>query len=149
MSSEPNSTSPLFGTYIDLLYNTGGANYSDDIHLGYDVCAIFLWPDNLYDNTILRGQSDNGSCYQTFDDNCANALMNAAQGYATWIDHASPLPNSNLTAESLPTVCSDIRDQMAAKLPDECQAFINTTGPTNYVATDYFCTQCSPCCALY
>lgn len=63
------------------------------------------------------------------DSGCVNALQRQLQaialGYvATWTDN-SPAP-SNLSAGSLPRVCSDIQNDFAAKnaVPHQCAKFV-------------------------
>ena len=105
-------------------YATGGANYSDDYALGYDVCA-FTFP-SYSTNTLWRAQSDTGNCYATFDEECVSALESAASGYANdLINNATPSPNSNLTASHLPRVCYDIAQALEQSFPSECQKFMN------------------------
>lgn len=118
------SSSIVVSTWI----NTAGANYSDDFGLGYDVCAFNIQPFPY--NNQLRAQSDNGSCYEMFDQSCVGALNSAAENYALQLtSNPSPPPNSNLTSTSLPTVCNDIATMMSSALPKECSEYFfdNTT----------------------
>lgn len=107
-------------------YATGGANYSDDLSLGYDVCAFtFL---TYSDNTLLRAQADTGNCLATFDSECVSDLESAASGYADGlISNATPSPNSNLTAGSLPTVCYEIAQSIENNFPSSCGKFMNSS----------------------
>lgn len=105
-------------------YATGGANYSDDYALGYDICA-FTFP-TYSTNTLWRGQSDTGDCFATFDADCVRALESAASGYANeMIANATPNPNSNLTADNLGRVCYDLGQTLENNFPSECQKYMN------------------------
>lgn len=106
---------------VGLWYNTGGANYSDDLALTYDVCAIGGMP--LNDNAVARGQTDNGTCLSALDQPCVSAIKTAVQKYSVWLTTPSPGPNSNLTSTSLPTVCTDIANMLRDNFPKECSYF--------------------------
>lgn len=80
-------------------------------------------------NLIRRAQSDSGNCSAMLDDACVTALQKQLQtiamGYvATWTDN-SPAP-SNLSAGSLPRVCSDIRADFTndGAVPDACVKYV-------------------------
>ncbi|KAK5173769.1 uncharacterized protein LTR77_002450 [Saxophila tyrrhenica] len=107
-----------------LWYNTGGANYSNDDDLGYDVCVFVTnTPD---ENTYLRGQSDPGDCSSTLNAECNAALTNMANSLALGlISNATPPPNSNLTEGSLSRVCYEIGNTIQNNFPDECNVFYN------------------------
>ena len=107
-------------------YATGGANYSDDLALGYDVCAFTL--PTYSTNTLYRAQSDTGNCFATFDSDCVSALESAASSYADGlISNATPPPNSNLTADTLSRVCYDIGQTIEQNFPSECQKYMNNS----------------------
>lgn len=113
-------------TKLEIWYDSGGANYSDDLALGYDVCSIIL-PD-ITNNTLLRGQSDNGTCLSTFDASCVQALQAITEQLAnTLVQNPTPLPHSNLTAASLPNVCDDITTSLMAGFPRECSPFFGNS----------------------
>ena len=95
--------------------------------LGYSGCSLFM--GGFSQNLIRRAQSDSGNCTQMLDNACVAALQSQletlAMGYvATWTDN-SPAP-SNLTAGSLPRVCSDIRTDITNDnaVPDACAQFV-------------------------
>ena len=107
-------------------YNTGGANYSDDLGLGYDVCAFTIGV--IAANTLLRGQTDSGNCVATFDKDCVSAIESAASSYALGlVMNGTPPPHSNLTANSLDRVCYDIANSIQSNFPSECQKYMNQT----------------------
>jgi hypothetical protein len=107
-------------------YATGGANYSDDLALGYDVCA-FTFP-TYYLNTLYRAQSDSGNCFTAFDRDCVSALESAASSYADGLVlNATPPPNSNLSAGALSRVCYDIGQSLEQNFPSECQKYMNNS----------------------
>lgn len=102
---------------------------SDDFGLGYDVCEIQMGGTGfLLNNTIYRGQSDNGSCLSTLDQPCIDAIEQLTEERALeLVLDPTPLPNSNLTIDSLPTVCDDIANTLKANWPRECRYFFNAT----------------------
>lgn len=109
-----------------LWYNTGGANYSDDFGLGYDVCAFTIGA--IATNTLWRSQTDSGNCVATFDRDCVSALESAASGYALGlISNGTPPPNSNLTAGSLDHICYDVANAIQSDFPSECKKYMNDT----------------------
>lgn len=96
-------------------------------NLDYSGCTLFM--GGLSQNLIRRAQSDPGNCSETLDNACVTALQNQleslAMGYvATWTDN-SPAP-SNLTAGSLPRVCTDIKTDFTNDnaVPDACAQFV-------------------------
>ncbi|EME78470.1 uncharacterized protein MYCFIDRAFT_178616 [Pseudocercospora fijiensis CIRAD86] len=100
---EPNTSRLQLTTWL----NPRGANYSDDFGLGYDVCGMAIGP--FPNNTLYRAQSDNGSCYSVLDETCVNDIKILAQQFALELTlNPTPYPNSNLTVDSISTVCSDI-----------------------------------------
>ncbi|KAM0715167.1 hypothetical protein Q7P37_009632 [Cladosporium fusiforme] len=108
--------------------DTGGQNYSDSLDLGYDVCAMTFEPAGVLNNTDARSQYDNGSCLATFDTDCVTALRQQSEDLAFQLTgFPTPLPDSNLTADSLPTVCDSIGQSMSSALPKECKPYINET----------------------
>ena len=107
-------------------YNTGGLNYSDSLSLGYDVCAIYLEPLGILNNTDKRAQYDTGSCLAAFDEDCVTALQLQSQDFALQlVGSPTALPNSNLTADSLPSVCDRIAEMMTSALPKQCSPYVN------------------------
>lgn len=109
-----------------LWYFTGGLNYSDSLSLGYDVCAIYLEPLGILENTDLRAQHDNGSCLAAFDADCVAALEQQSEDFALQlVGFPTALPNSNLTADSLPGVCASLAQMMTSALPKQCKPYMN------------------------
>jgi hypothetical protein len=107
-------------------YNTGGLNYSDSLNLGYDVCAIYLEPLGILNNTDMRAQHDNGSCLTAFDGDCVTALQQQSEDFALQlVGSPTALPNSNLTADSLPSVCDSLAQMMTSALPKECIPYMD------------------------
>lgn len=124
VTQNPNDSRIQASTWI----STNGANFSDDFQLGYDVCGLSFGP--LFDNTIRRGQDDDGSCLQTFDEACVGAIKYAVSNFAVELTlNPTPPPNSNLTSSSLPTVCNDIGQMLTSALPTikECKPFFNSS----------------------
>nr|POF25863.1 hypothetical protein CFP56_74948 [Quercus suber] len=134
----PNAASELSAS-VGAWYDTNGANYADDIHLGYDVCALALGFANPY--AVYRGQSDNGTCLATFDAPCINALKTAASTYAEWLVGGNHGTQTNITDTSLPLICNDIATMIAANIPEECSAYFDEPlaigGPLTTVDDDY------------
>lgn len=107
-------------------YDTGGLDYSDSLSLGYDVCAIYLEPAGILNNTDMRAQRDNGSCLTAFDADCVVALKLRSEDFALQlVGSPTALPNSNLTADSLPSVCDKLAQMMTSALPKECMPYLN------------------------
>lgn len=107
-------------------YFTGGVNYSDSLSLGYDVCAIFLEPLGILENTDMRAQYDNGSCLTAFDADCVSALQQQSEDFALQlVGSPTALPDSNLTADSLPSVCDSLAQMMTSALPNQCRPYMN------------------------
>lgn len=107
-------------------YFTGGVNYSDSLNLGYDVCAIYLEPLGILNNTDMRAQHDNGSCLTAFDGDCVTALQQQSEDFALQlVGSPTALPNSNLTADSLPGVCESLAEMMTSALPNQCKPYMN------------------------
>nr|POE89858.1 hypothetical protein CFP56_20327 [Quercus suber] len=117
-----NESSALSST-LSAWYNTNGADYSDDIDLGYDVCAIAIAPLNY--NAMLRGQHDNGSCLLTMDQNCVDALKSLTSQHADWLAAGNTGPQLNLTNTSLPGICNDLGAMLTANFPTECSYFFD------------------------
>ncbi|SMR46858.1 unnamed protein product [Zymoseptoria tritici ST99CH_1A5] len=87
-------------------FNPRGADYADDFQLGYDVCAFAL--QTVTDEVRCRGQSENGSCYDTFDEQCINAIKSEAEQYALSLtQYPTPPPTSNLTWTSIGPPCAE------------------------------------------
>jgi hypothetical protein len=118
----PRDTTASYSFWLD----TGGANYSDSLNLGYDVCAIYIDPWGIRDNTDSRAKYDNGTCLAALDAECVEALRDQSQDFAyQLVGSPTPLPNSNLTADSLPGVCDTIAKKMASAFPKQCTPFID------------------------
>ncbi|KAF7196660.1 hypothetical protein HII31_02030 [Pseudocercospora fuligena] len=114
--------------------NPRGANYSDDFGLGYDVCGMAFGP--IPNNTQYRAQSDNGSCYSMLDEACVDDIKTLAQQFALELTlNPTPYPNSNLTVDSISTVCSDIAANLTSNLPKSCK---------NYFEDDTTVTEATP-----
>lgn len=108
-----------------LWYNTGGLDYSNSLELGYDVCAISLSPRGIYNDTNLRARHDDGSCQAAFDSECVVALKQQSQDIAMQlVGEPTALPESNLTANSLPGVCNTLAQTMMSTLPEKCRPYI-------------------------
>lgn len=136
-------------------YDSGGSNYSDSLGLGYDVCAITFLPHSVYNNTNARAQYDDGSCLAAFNSDCVDALRQQSQDIAfQLVGNPSPLPDSNLTATSLPEVCDKLAQAMSPALPQSCKPFMNETRydvagqalTTNYESSGlFFGAAVDPC----
>lgn len=135
-------------------FNTGGPDYSVGLDLGYDVCAFLLYR-GLNDNTHHRSQYDNGSCLATLDSDCIDALQRSAEDLAMQlVSDPTPLPNSNLTADSFPGVCESIAASMTRTFPKQCEPYIDPTAydpgvaglTTNYNRTGLFYGAPNPRC---
>jgi hypothetical protein len=113
----------------NLWYSTGGQNYSDDLALGYDVCAYYI--GNLPLSTVELGQDDPGDCSTTFSDHCRTAILDrAAESAYKWVSYASQPPYSNLSTGVLSTICSYIIGDFGDNgftYPKECSQ--DTWGP--------------------
>lgn len=113
-------------TELSLWFLPNGANLTNNFKLGFDMC--YFWISDATINTLQRGQSDNGSCSQTLDSACVQDVNNLAQKVAIdLVANPSPGPNSNLTTNSLPTVCSDMAKIMTQNFPKSCEVFFNGT----------------------
>jgi hypothetical protein len=107
-------------------------------NLDYSGCTLFM--GGLSQNLIRRAQSDSGNCSETLDNACVTALQNElesiAMGYVATNTDNSPAPG-NLSAGSLPRVCSDIATDFTNDnaVPDACAQFV---GPkkTRYDGVD-------------
>jgi hypothetical protein len=109
-------------TELSLWFNTNGGNYSDNFALGWDACYFWMSPFTL--STFYRGQNDTGGCQQTLDQNCINDLRAAASGQAKMlVGVPTPGPNSNLTKNSLPGVCSMIAAGVNQNFPASCRPY--------------------------
>lgn len=115
-----NADSSLSST-LGAWYSTNGANYSDDLNLGYDVCAIVIL--SLNDYADLRGQADNGTCLSVLDQSCVTALQTATQQSADWLVGGNIKAKPNITSTSLPVVCNDIGAELTSNMPTECAPF--------------------------
>ena len=103
--------------------STGGQNYSNDLALGYDVCAYDIG-SGLPLNTIELGQDDPGDCSIMLSPQCRAAILDrTAQSALKWVSYASPPPYSNLSAGVLPTLCEYILKDVGEngyQFPKEC-----------------------------
>lgn len=136
LTEDRDSTSLWVTTWI----NTNGANYSDNAHLGYDVCQMTL--TDLPTNTELRAQNDTGDCMQMLDDACVQAIRSAAETYAERLilnRHATALHNDSQLSQS----CPEIAHMINADPPEECGPYFsaNTTWYDAAALTD---SQSSP-----
>ena len=88
-------------------YDTAGQNYSNDLYIGYDVCAYIVYRLPL--NTVELGQDDPGDCSTVLSQDCIDELTTrAALSANMWTTYSSPPPYQNLTAGVLPTICNNI-----------------------------------------
>ena len=124
-------------------YDTGGLNYSDSLSLGYDVCAIYLEPLGILNNTDMRARHDNGSCLTAFDGDCVAALKQQSEDFALQlVGSPTALPNSNLTADSLPGVCDSLAQMMTSALPKQCKSCMNEGIDSKTYACRLLLTAC-------
>jgi hypothetical protein len=124
-----NSSHSEFSLWI----STNGVNYTDNFGLGFDACYFRL--SNLLVNTVLRGQDDDGTCSSTLNKACINDLQNAASTYAIQLVGAGSA--SNLTANSLPGVCSSIAEKTTRNFPSSCAVFFDGPGRLSGGLPDY------------
>jgi hypothetical protein len=112
-----------------LWYNTGGLEYSDDLKIGFDVCAMQIGDGNsMLWNTYLRSQHDNGSCLATLDASCIEAVQRQSEEAAMQLVFSRTfLSDGNLTANSIVGVCDEIVRRMTAALPQQCKPYFNET----------------------
>ncbi|SMQ47055.1 unnamed protein product [Zymoseptoria tritici ST99CH_3D7] len=130
-------------------FNPRGADYADNFQLDYDVCASAL--QTVTDEVRYRGQSENGSCYDTFDEQCIDAIKSAAEQYALSLtQYPTPPPTSNLTWNSIGPVCDKIRDLLQDNFPQPCAKFFNgsaiaylSTPLTGYNSSTIYSSSCS------
>ena len=95
-----------------LWFDSAGQNYSDDLSLGYDVCAFAL--GNLPRNTVELGQDDPGDCSGMLTTECREALLTGISNSAVQLtSYASPPPYSNLSAGVMSSLCGLILDTLA------------------------------------
>nr|POF06985.1 hypothetical protein CFP56_31609 [Quercus suber] len=134
----PDAASELSAS-VGAWYDPNGANYGDDVHLGYDVCALALGFANP--SAVYRGQKDNGTCLSTFDTACIDALKSSATMQAGWLVGGNHGSQTNITKTSLPSICNQIAIELATDLPKECEAFFDDPlaigGPLTTVDDDY------------
>ena len=57
-------------------FNTGGADYTDDVSLGYDVCVLEFY--NVTELAYYGARNENGSCKSTFTQDCIEAIQDLA-----------------------------------------------------------------------
>jgi hypothetical protein len=61
-----------------------------------------------------------------FDGDCVTALQEQSQDFALQlVGSPTALPNSNLTADSLPGVCDRIAEMMTSALPKQCIPYMD------------------------
>lgn len=80
------------------------------------------------ENTLYRGQDDDGTCKQTFDAECVHDLQSMATQFA--LDQTlneNGFIRANLSDDSLPQVCKNIGKSILDNFPSHCQAFLNST----------------------
>lgn len=127
MSQKLNSSNDGL-TELSLWYSPNGLNYSNNFELGYDVC--YFWLSTLDLNTFFRGQNDTGDCLSTLDQTCVNDMLSLTDLYSRQLVSApSPGPDSNLTTNSLPTVCQDMAQRLTQNFPDSCKVYMNQSLP--------------------
>lgn len=74
----------------------------------------------------MRAQHDDGSCLAAFDGDCVAALQQQSEDFALQlVGSPTALPNSNLTADSLPGVCESLAEMMTSALPNQCKPYMN------------------------
>jgi hypothetical protein len=77
-------------------------------------------------NTFLRAQKDKGDCLTTLDATCIKDMSNAATDAARLlVGLPTPGPDSNLTANSLPSVCAKIASIVNSNFPSSCATYFN------------------------
>lgn len=61
-----------------------------------------------------------------FDGDCVTALQEQSQDLALQlVGSPTALPNSNLTADSLPEVCDRLAEMMISALPKQCTPYMD------------------------
>jgi hypothetical protein len=115
-------------TELSLWFDTNGANYTDNYSLGWDACYFWMLPFTI--NTFLRGQKDPGDCSATLNQACLNDLKGAVNSATRLlVSNPTPGPDSNLTTNSLPGVCSKIASMVTQQFPSSCAVFFD--GPAS------------------
>ena len=106
-------------------YNASGANYSNDMRVGYDVCGIYI--SNVTAATQYRGMDDNGTCSTALGDACMGALTTLASEAADMLVGYSDQSNrANLSRGVLPEVCNDVASTVQKAFPKECRTHFDT-----------------------
>ena len=121
---------------------------------GYSACGFVF--TNLPVNTIERGQSDDGSCHQTFSPACVETLTQQVADFALYQTSSfTGGPFSNLTPPVLSYVCGNIQSaigqytgghwptehQVNYAFPKECQSYLDD-GSVGFPETVYFGQYC-------
>ena len=92
--------------------------------LDFAGCAIII--DGLPLDSIKRGQTDNGSCEQTFSAKCATALIQRIADISyNLAQYAVPGEDGNRTTGMYQSICDNIASQLSDKnhVPDDCKTF--------------------------
>ena len=99
-------------------------------NLAYSGCAFFIGGFSY--NLINRGQNDNGSCTSMCWESCVDALIHQAANTAFGL--TENYTEQNLTAGSLPAVCSGIEAGMTAvgAVPGACAEFVSDSMTWSY-----------------
>jgi hypothetical protein len=67
-----------------------------------------------------------------YDGDCVTALQEQSQDFALQlVGFPTALPNSNLTAGSLPGVCDKIAELMTSALPKQCKPYMDEGTTSN------------------
>lgn len=67
-----------------------------------------------------------------FDGDCVTALQEQSQDFALQlVGSPTALPNSNLTADSLPGVCDRLAEMMTSVLPKQCTPYMDEGTESN------------------
>ena len=104
-------TSPGEGHYANtsLWYDRAGQDYTDDVKLGYDVCAINI--DGFPLNTLELARHDKGDCYNTFSTGCIEALLTNAADAAKTYNEDTPTYNER-TQSRMSAVCQTVSENL-------------------------------------
>ncbi|KAK4501883.1 hypothetical protein PRZ48_007692 [Zasmidium cellare] len=84
-------------------YNTGGANYTDEFSLGYDVCGFrFGDPGALTRQAHWEGQGDEGDCKRALSEECVGEWEELGRRTASGNLQLDACPINSTTADSNP-----------------------------------------------
>lgn len=90
----------------------------------------YFWLSQLTVNTYERGQFDQGECLETLDQTCIDDITGLTDNFSEQLAGLPPPgPDSNLTTNSLPDVCSDLAGLITENFPDSCKIFFETDPP--------------------